>query len=153
MELPDIEPGTLVTVLVVPANVPVSDVDANTARRKANGWPSEAPWPQAGESSTHFVMICHYPTGASRWNPIEHRLFGRISINWARKPLRSFEMMLAYIRGTATETGLKVRAFLLDRICHRGIKVSDREMKDLNLVQRSIYPTWNYVIKPRYASL
>ena len=99
------------------------------------------------------VMICHYPTGASKWNPIEHRLFSYISLNWAGKPLRSFEMMLAYIRGTTTETGLKVRAFLLDQVYQRGIKVSDREMRDLNLVRRSICPTWNYVIKPRYASL
>lgn len=97
-------------------------------------------------------MICHYPTGASKWNPIEHRLFSYISLNWAGKPLRSFETMLAYIRGTTTETGLKVRAFLLDQVYQRGIKVSDQEMKDLNLVRRSICPTWNYVIKPRYAS-
>lgn len=38
VELPGIEPGTLVTVLVVPANVPIPTVDAATARRKANGW-------------------------------------------------------------------------------------------------------------------
>jgi hypothetical protein len=99
------------------------------------------------------VMICHYPTGASKWNPIEHRLFSYISLNWAGKPLRSFETMLAYIRGTTTETGLKVRAFLLERVYQRGIKVSDQEMKELNLVRRPICPTWNYVIKPRYASL
>lgn len=60
--------------------------------------------------------------------------------------------MLAYIRGT-TETGLKVRAFSLDQVYQRGIKASDREMKDVNLVRRSICPTWKYVIKPRYASL
>ena len=38
VELPGVEPGTLVTVLIVPANVPVPVVDANMARRKANGW-------------------------------------------------------------------------------------------------------------------
>jgi len=32
------EPGTPVTVLVVPANVAVPMVDAAAARRKANGW-------------------------------------------------------------------------------------------------------------------
>jgi hypothetical protein len=98
------------------------------------------------------VMVCHYPTGASKWNPIEHRLFSHISLNWAGKPLRSFEMMLAYIRGTTTETGLRVRAFLLDRVYQRGIKVSNKEMKDLNLQRRAICPNWNYVIKPRCAS-
>ena len=37
------------------------------------------------------VTVCHYPTGTSKWNPIEHRLFSMISINWAGKPLRTFE--------------------------------------------------------------
>ena len=99
------------------------------------------------------VMVCHYPTGASKWNPIEHRLFSHISLNWAGKPLRSFETMLACIRGTTTEAGLRVRAFLLDRVYQRGIKVSNQEMKDLNLQRRAICPNWNYVIKPRCASL
>jgi len=26
-----------------------------------------------------LVTVCHYPTGASKWNPIEHRLFSEIS--------------------------------------------------------------------------
>jgi hypothetical protein len=30
------------------------------------------------------VTVCHYPTGGSKWNPIEHRLLSQISINWAR---------------------------------------------------------------------
>jgi len=29
------------------------------------------------------VTVCHYPRGASKWNPVEHRLFGPISVNWA----------------------------------------------------------------------
>jgi hypothetical protein len=52
------------------------------------------------------VLICHYPTGASKWNPIEHRLFSQISRNWAGKPLQTFDCMLNYIRHTTTQTGL-----------------------------------------------
>ena len=98
------------------------------------------------------VMVCHYPTGASKWNPIEHRLFSYISLNWTGKPLRSFEAMLGYIRGTTTKAGLKVKACLLDREYQKGIKVSDQEMATLNLQRRSVCPRWNYVIKPRFAS-
>ena len=98
------------------------------------------------------VMVCHYPTGASKWNPIEHRLFSFISKNWVGKPLRSFETMLGYIRGTTTKTGLKVRAFLVDRVYEKGIKVSKKEMNALNLQRRRVCPTWNYTIKPRCAS-
>jgi hypothetical protein len=95
------------------------------------------------------VMVCHYPTGASKWNPIEHRLFSYISLNWAGRPLRSFKIMLEYIRSTTTETGLKVKAFLLDRKYEKGIKVSGKEMAALNLHRRRVCPNWNYVIKPR----
>jgi hypothetical protein len=98
------------------------------------------------------VMVCHYPTGTSKWNPIEHRLFGPISSNWAGKPLRSFEIMLNCIRGTTTETGLAVEAVLLDREYKKGIKVSDQEMAALNLHRRTICPKWNYIIKPRPTS-
>jgi len=97
------------------------------------------------------VMVCHYPTGASKWNPIEHRLFSYISLNWAGKPLRSFETMLAYIRGTTTETGLKVQAFFLDREYEKGVRISDKEMAALRLERRIVCPNWNYVIKPRCA--
>ncbi len=36
------------------------------------------------------VTVCHYPPGCSKWNPVEHRLFGPISVNWAGRPLRTF---------------------------------------------------------------
>ena len=29
------------------------------------------------------LTVCHYPTGCSKWNPVEHRLFSQISRNWA----------------------------------------------------------------------
>jgi hypothetical protein len=98
------------------------------------------------------VMVCHYPTGASKWNPIEHRLFSYISLNWAGKPLRSFEAILGYIGGTTTEAGLKVKASLVDRVYEKGIKISDQEMKALNLHRRRICPAWNYIVKPSCAS-
>jgi hypothetical protein len=98
------------------------------------------------------VMICHYPTGASKWNPIEHRLFSYISINWAGKPLRTFETLLGYIRDTTTATGLRVKATLSRKVYQKRIKVSDQEMAALNLTWRKICPQWNYIIKPRVAS-
>ncbi len=95
------------------------------------------------------VTVCHYPTGCSKWNPIEHRLFGHISLNWAGKPLRTWETMLAYIQGTKTATGLEVRAFLQDGEYKTGQSVSDAEMKTLNLERHAICPNWNYTIRPR----
>ena len=98
------------------------------------------------------VMICHYPTGASKWNPIEHRLFSFISLNWAGKPLRTFETLLGFIRNTVTETGLRVKAIVSPKVYQKGIKVSDKEMATLNLTRHSVCPQWNYIIRPRSAS-
>lgn len=95
------------------------------------------------------VTVCHYPTGASKWNPVEHRLFGPISINWAGVPLRTFETMLALIRGTSNTTGLQVNAFLIDQAYPKGIKVADDIMEHLNIDHHSVCPNWNYTFRPR----
>lgn len=94
------------------------------------------------------VTVCHYPTGASKWNPIEHRLFGPISMNWAGKPLETFDFMLACIRGTDTETGLHVEAFLVEKLYKKGIKVAKELMKTLLIECHEVCPRWNYTIKP-----
>ena len=95
------------------------------------------------------VTVCHYPTGASHYNPVEHRLFGPISNNWAGQPLRTLPLLLACIRGTHTETGLRVKASLNRKHYRTKIKVSDQEMKSLNLERHKVCPKWNYTIKPR----
>ena len=99
------------------------------------------------------VTVCHYPTGASKWNPIEHRLFGPISINWAGKPLRTVEFMLACIRGTDTDTGLLVKAFLMEGVYQKGIQVTKTVMQSLQIQWHDICPRWNYTIKPRLVSI
>jgi Rhodopirellula transposase DDE domain len=94
------------------------------------------------------VTVCHYPTGCSKWNPIEHRLFSHISLNWAGQPLRSFEIMLAYIRGTTTRTGLNVRASLLEGVFATGQRIAKNVMRQLCLEHHVICPRWNYTIQP-----
>jgi hypothetical protein len=98
------------------------------------------------------VTVCHYPTGCSKWNPIEHRLFSEVSKTWAGCPLRSWELMLQYISETKTETGLNVRAVLVTEKYETGIKVSDEVMDGLNLEYHAVCPQWNYTIRPRLAT-
>jgi hypothetical protein len=94
-------------------------------------------------------MVCHYPSGASKWNPIEHRLFSFISINWAAQPLRSLAKMTALIRGTSTRTGLTVKASLLKGHYPTQVKVLDTQFAELKIVHRKLCPQWNYIIYPR----
>ena len=95
------------------------------------------------------ITVCHYPTGCSKWNPIEHRLFSEVSKTWAGCPLRSFDLMLQYIGETKTETGLTVRAVLVTEKYATGIKASDEVMAGLNLQYHDVCPQWNYTIRPR----
>ncbi len=95
------------------------------------------------------VTVCHYPTGTSKWNPIEHRLFSEISKTWAGCPLRTFELALHYMRQTKTQTGLKVQAHLVTQDYALGVKVSDAQMDALHLQRHAVCPQWNYTIRPR----
>jgi Rhodopirellula transposase DDE domain len=94
------------------------------------------------------VIVAHYPSGASKWNPIEHRLFSEISKSWAARPLDSYETMLNYIQTTRTRTGLKVTAHLLDKNYEKGVRVSDEIMRQLPLASDSALPRWNYALRP-----
>jgi hypothetical protein len=94
------------------------------------------------------VSVCHYPPGASKWNPIEHRLFSYISTNWAGKPLESYETVLNYIRTTKTSTGLRVRAQLVRKNYDKGEQVCNSTMAGLALTPHKTLPGWNYTLAP-----
>lgn len=95
------------------------------------------------------VTVCHYPRGASKWNPIEHRLFSEVSKTIAGVPLVSFELLLKLIRETKTASGLHVEARLVERVYEKGISVSEEEMASLLLEKHATFPRWNYTIRPR----
>ena len=94
------------------------------------------------------MTVAHYPAGASKWNPIEHRLFSEISKNWAGRPLDSYETVLNYLRTTTTSTGLKVTAYLVEKEYEKGMKITDAQMKELCITRGDELPKENYVIKP-----
>jgi len=96
------------------------------------------------------VTVAHYPTGASKWNPIEHRLFSEISKQWAAEPLTSYEKILALLRATTTTTGLKVRAAVDCRIYPTKQRADSCDVR-IAITPRNVLPKWNYTIKPQSA--
>jgi hypothetical protein len=98
------------------------------------------------------VTVSHYPPGCSKWNPVEYRLFSHISMNWAGQPLRSLEVMLAFIRGTKTAAGLTVEARLDEEVYRKGRKATERQLRELALFSHEICPRWNYTLTPRPTS-
>jgi hypothetical protein len=95
------------------------------------------------------VTVCHYPTGASKWNPIEHRLFSEISKHWAGQPLINYPTIVRLVGETTTRTGLKVNCSLSTEIYPTKIKVSNAQMAQLDLLKHTTLPDWNYTLFPR----
>ena len=95
------------------------------------------------------VTVAHYPSGCSKWNPIEHRLHSEVSKNWAGIPLVSMTRVVNLIRGTTTDTGLTVTAEVVEKFYETGIKILPQQMDELNIVHGPICPQWNYTIKPQ----
>jgi len=95
------------------------------------------------------ITVGHYPSGASKWNPIEHRMFSLISANWAGEPLTSYEVLLKHIRTTRSSTGFRCRASLDTRFYPLKVKVSDEAKAAVRLSYHAILPDWNYTVRPR----
>jgi len=97
------------------------------------------------------ISVCHFPPGTSKWNKIEHRLFSYISQNWRGKPLVSHEVIVNLIASTTTRTGLTVKCELDTKKYPKGIKVSDQELRQVNIVRDDFHGEWNYAIHPQCA--
>lgn len=94
------------------------------------------------------ISVCHFPPGTSKWNKIEHRLFSFISSNWRGEPLRDYETIVNLISRTTTAKGLQVTCRLDRRKYPTGRKVTDEEIKRVNLKQNKFHGEWNYTIYP-----
>lgn len=95
-----------------------------------------------------FVTVCHYPTGASKWNPIEHRLFSEISKQWAGQPLRDHATVVRLIRNTRTASGLTVSCNLNLKRYLTGIRLSPEQIAEISLDRHAVLPDWNYTLLP-----
>jgi hypothetical protein len=98
------------------------------------------------------LTVCHFPPGTSKWNKIEHRMFCHITGNWRRRPLSSYGVIVNLIANTTTSTGLTIEAELDTRAYPTGIRITDEQMRELNLTKHNFHGSdWNYTLEPRTA--
>jgi len=95
------------------------------------------------------LTVAHFPAGASKWNPIEHRMFSEISKNWAGVPLESFDIIANFAENTQTKTGLRINACRDQHVYEKGIKVPDKEFRQISITRNDALGKWNYTISPR----
>ena len=95
------------------------------------------------------ITVCHFPTGMSKWNKIEHRMFSYITINWRGKPPRTYETIIELIGNTRTEKGLKISTDIDMEIYETGKEISDDDLEEINLVKDEFDGNWRYTIGAR----
>ena len=95
-----------------------------------------------------ILVVTHYPSGASKWNPIEHRMFSVISGNWAGEPLVSYEAIMKYIRTARTEAGFCCRAWLDRKDYPAKQRARPEDMVRVRLKPHRVLPKRNYTILP-----
>jgi hypothetical protein len=94
------------------------------------------------------IHVSHLPPGTSKWNKIEHRMFSYITQNWRGRPLLTHEVVVSLIGATTTTTGLKIRAALDHRPYATGTKVSDADLREIQILPQKFHGEWNYTISP-----
>ncbi len=95
-----------------------------------------------------IITVTHYPPGASKWNPIDHRMFSLISGNWQGEPLTSYQVVLNLIRRTRSSKGFHCRARLHTTDYRTKFEVTPAIKAWVRLRPRSVLPQWNYTIWP-----
>ncbi len=99
------------------------------------------------------IHVSHFPTGTSKWNKVEHRLFCYISKNWQGQPLIDIETVVNLIGSTTTEKGLSVICRVDDRQYETGKKITEEQKADLNIEFVGPNEKWNYIIRPNGKSI
>ncbi len=96
------------------------------------------------------ITVCHVPPGTRKWNKIEHRMFCHITENWRGRPLINHEVIVSLIATTTTNAGLRIKAALDSGPYPTGLKVTEEQMRTLNLHPADFHgEDWNYILKPR----
>ena len=72
-------------------------------------------------------------------------------MNWRGRPLTSHEVIVETIAATTTRTGLSVRAELDATEYPTGVKITDKQLADLErdvLRRHDFHGEWNYRLNP-----
>ncbi len=94
------------------------------------------------------VRIAHYPPYASKWNPIEHRLFPHITRAMSGVVLKNYNLVKELIERTTTKANLCVKANIIDKFYEKGKKACMSIYEKGTIVFDKVLGQLNYKVKP-----
>lgn len=92
------------------------------------------------------IVVAHYPPYASKWNPIEHRLFCHVHQAMSGQMFSDYEFVKELIAKTSTKTGLTVVVRINLQEYKTGIKTSKDEIDTKRIQHHQTIPELNYRI-------
>jgi DNA-binding GntR family transcriptional regulator len=94
------------------------------------------------------LRVAHYPSYASKWNPVEHRVFPHITRVLRGVILTSHDQVKHLIERTTTKTGLTVSARIYWKVYQKGTQVTKGFKEAMAMVFDAVLPKWNYRAVP-----
>ena len=94
------------------------------------------------------ITIAHYPPYASKWNPIEHRLFPHVARSMDGVMIETAEDMKELVNKTQTATGLTVKTNILKKYYKKGIKAGKDLVDSVRIKKDKNLGHLNYTISP-----
>jgi len=95
-----------------------------------------------------ILQIAHYPPYASKWNPIEHRVFPHVTRSMEGIPIHTLDEAKKIIKSTKTKTGLKVTANVIKKTYVKGKEVAKDFMDSMKIKFDESLGKFNYTISP-----
>lgn len=95
------------------------------------------------------LIVCHYPPYASKWNPIEHRVFPHVTRAMEGILLETHEQVQTLIEKTYTKTGLKVTASIIKKAYNIGRVITKKMLESIPVVYDMEIPGLNYSVCPQ----
>jgi hypothetical protein len=94
------------------------------------------------------IRLAHYPPYASKWNPVEHRVFPHITRALRGVILTSHDQVKTLIERTKTSTGLTVTAQIVTKVYQTGKKVAEGFKESMRILFDKELGKWNYRAVP-----
>jgi Rhodopirellula transposase DDE domain len=90
------------------------------------------------------IRVAHYPPYASKYNPIEHRLFPHLTRACQGVIFHTVGLVKGLMEKAKTSTGLEVTVDILDKVYQTGRKYAEDFKETMKIVFDEVLPKWNY---------
>jgi hypothetical protein len=97
------------------------------------------------------IRVAHYPPYASKYNPIEHRLFPHLTRACQGVIFHTIDLVKELMEKAKTKTGLRVTVDILDKMYQTGRKCAANFKQNMPIVFDAVLPKWNYKAVPNNA--